>query len=99
MTEIICTIINGIMAIIVAVIGYKITKDKKDEELRNERRKAESLLCLELIDATMELSVACCNALTGGANNGNVEEAKNKAKKAKDKYKDFERKVLAEELV
>lgn len=99
MTEIVCTIINGVIAITVAVIGYRLTKTKKEEELRNERRKSESLLCLELIDATMELSVACCNALTGGCNNGNVEEAKSKAKKAKDKYKEFERKVLAEEIV
>lgn len=99
MTEILCTVINGVIAIIVAVIGYRISKTKKEEEIRNERRKSENLLCLELIDATMELSIACCNALTGGSNNGNVEEAKSKAKKARDKYKDFERKVLAEEIV
>ena len=99
MTEIICTVINALGALLVAIVGYKVTKARKEEELRKERIKEETLLSLEINEATMDLSLACCNALTGGHNNGNVEEAKEKAIKAKEKYQLFERKILAEEIV
>lgn len=99
MTDIICTVVNALGALLVAIVGYKITKSRKEEELRKERLKEETLLSLEISEATMDLSFACCNALTGGHNNGNVEEAKEKAIKAKEKYQLFERKVLAEEIV
>jgi len=97
-TQIICTAVTAIAAIIVAIIGRQITKSNKEMELRNERRKQESILSIEMMCATMELAVVSANALTGGHNNGNVEEARQRAIKAKKLYYEFERRVLSEEL-
>lgn len=97
-TELICTIINGIVAVIVTLVGVNIKKSNKEQERRADRRQQESLLSLELASATLELSIVSANALTGGKNNGNVERAREKAKKAEESYRAFEHKLLAEEL-
>lgn len=99
MVEIICTVITGIASIIVALVGYRISKSHKESEKRAERRKMESILSLEMVVATMELTEVCANALTGGHNNGNVAAAKKKCNCAREKYKAFQKEVVAEEIV
>jgi hypothetical protein len=50
-----------------------------------------------MLDATLELSIVSSNALTNGHNNGNVEEARIAAKKAKDDYQAFLLEIMSEE--
>lgn len=97
-TEIICTLITAAAGLACAYLAREVTKKNKKEEQRDKLRKREAAVSLEMISATMELSLACCNALTGGHNNGNVEEAKTKALKADQKYRELEREILAEVL-
>lgn len=93
------TIITAGSTIMVAALTRNINRRNKLEEQRDARRKEENILQFQMLDATMELSLACCNALTGGHNNGNVEEAKKKALSARGEYLKFEQRVLAEELI
>lgn len=97
-TQIICTVINGIFAIIVCIVGARIAKTNKESKVSEDRRKKSQILTLEMMDATLKLSVVCANALTGGKNNGNVEVAKKKALDVETKYVNFEHEVLSEEL-
>ena len=97
-TQIICTSIMAIEAIVIALIGKRIVKSNKESDIQRERRKRESQLSIEMQAATLDLSIVCANALTGGVNNGNVEVARKKAKQAQDAYLAFEREVLSEEL-
>lgn len=99
MVEIICTGISGVASILVAVVGYKLNKVNKAAQERDARRKEESMLSLELMMASVELTEVCANALTGGKNNGNVERARQRVSKAKQKYKDFERRIVVEETL
>lgn len=50
-----------------------------------------------MLNATLELSIVCANALAGGHNNGNVEEARIAAKQARDEYEKFVIEMAAEE--
>lgn len=50
-----------------------------------------------MLDATLELSIVSSNALTNGHNNGNVEEARLAAKKAKEDYQAFLLEIMSEE--
>jgi len=97
-TTIICSLISVLGTIAVSIISARTAKSVKKSEKKEERRQQESMLSLQMMSATMELSVACCNALCGGTNNGNVKKAWDKAEKAAEAYKEFERKVLAEEI-
>ena len=76
----------------------ELVKSNKESDIQRERRKRESQLSIEMQAATLDLSIVCANALTGGVNNGNVEVARKKAKQAQDAYLAFEREVLSEEL-
>ena len=67
-------------------------------ESREKRREKESLLSMKLMDATLQLSLVSSNALTNGHNNGNVEEARESAKKAREEYEAFLREVAAKSL-
>ena len=78
-------IIAGICTIICAYIGGKSMQAHKKEGIRRE----EALLSLQMIDATMQLSLVASNALTNGHNNGNVEQARIAAQKAQERYKEF----------
>lgn len=98
-TVVLCTVINGVFAVIVAALGYIVTRALKKLDRKDEYKKKESDLSLQMNFASMELSLACCNALTGGHNNGNVEDAKEKAREAKQKYLAFEREVLVKEIM
>lgn len=98
-TSIITAIISAASAIIVAVMANSYRKTTAETNLKAERRKRESMLSLRMIEATLELALIESEAMTGGKLNGNVEEAKNKAKKAKQEYEAYAKEVLVEELM
>lgn len=89
-------IISAIAAIVVAVIEWRASQDRKilknaqaEAELRAHQREKESRLSMQMMDATLQLSVVTANALTGGHNNGNVEAARKAAEDASRAYKQF----------
>lgn len=105
-TEIIVALIALATSVIVAIIEAVATKDRKraKEEMEKSRARAElraeeSRLAMQMMDATMQLSIANCNALCGGHNNGNVEEAKEAAKRAQANYHNFLAKIATETVV
>ena len=89
MTEILSAVIAGACTVICAVIGAISLNAHKKTERREKVRREEAFLSLQLIDACLQLSVVCSNALTGGTNNGNVEIAREAAEKASAAYKTF----------
>lgn len=98
-------IISGIFAVAVAVIEARAAKERKQtqvqkdkEEQRELRRAEESRLSMQMMYSTLLLSTVTANALTNGHNNGNVEEAKAAAEKAKQEYQEFLQRVAAEQL-
>ena len=98
MTEIICAAIAGLSSVIVAVVSLNIKKSNKKAEQRAALREERDLLNLHMMDATLQLSIVTSNALTGGHNNGNVERAREAAKKASDEYEEFMREVTVHEV-
>lgn len=98
-TSIVTALISAASAIIVAVMANSYRKVTAETNLKAERRKRESMLSLRMIEATLELALIESEAMTGGKLNGNVEEAKNKAKKAKQEYEAYAKEVLVEELM
>lgn len=98
MTEIVCAAISGLCAVGVAVIGGQLGRAAKRSEHSSELRRRESLLSLEMMDATLKLSVVTANALTGGHNNGNVAIARERASGVSEKYEQFMRETTAYEM-
>ena len=98
MIPVITGIISAISAIIVAYIGAHTRQMESKAEKREKRREKESLLSMKMMDANMQLSTVTANALLGGHNNGNVEEAREAAKKAREEYEAFLREVTAQSL-
>lgn len=98
MTEIICSVIAAAAAIICAFLARKNALHDAKEEKRQALRRKESLLSMEMMDATMQLCVVTANALTGGHNNGNVERAREAEKAAAEKYRQFMRETTAYEV-
>lgn len=98
-------IIPALAAVAVALIEARAAKERKQtkeqkakEELREARRAEESRLSMQMMYATLQLSVVTANALTGGHNNGNVEQAKRAAEKAETEYQAFLQNVAAAEI-
>ena len=98
-------IISALSAITVAIIEAIAAKDRRKskaqkakEEHREARRAEESRLSMQMMSATLQLSVVTANAITGGHNNGNVEAAKMAAEKAESEYQAFLRRVAADEI-
>ncbi len=98
MAQIITALISFASAVIVASIGAHAKKMDAKAEQREKRREKESLLSMTMMDATLQLSIVSANALTTGHNNGNVEEAREAAKKAKEEYEQFLREVAAQSI-
>lgn len=89
-------IISAVSVIIVAIIEWRASADRRlmkeaqaEAEIRAEQREKESRLSMQMMDATLQLSVVTSNALTGGHNNGNVEAARRAAEDASRAYKQF----------
>ena len=106
MAGIISVIISSICTVAVAIIGALAQKSQaandayhKEERAARQLREKESRLSMSMMDATLQLSIVTANALTGGKNNGNVEEAKKAAEKAKADYDAFIRETAANALM
>lgn len=97
-TTLISVIINAAAAIAVAAMARNIAHRNKRDDRREELRWEESRVTMQMLESTMELSTACCNALCGGHNNGNVEEARRKADAARADYQAYKTKVVSEVL-
>lgn len=97
-TEIICTIITGVVSIVVTAMGINNVRHNKKTERHLALRRRENLLSLKMMDATLQLSVVTSNALTGGHNNGNVEKARETAEKVAKEYDEFLKEVTAHEI-
>ena len=89
MIEVICALIAGLCTIVCAIIGAVSLRSQKRSERRETVRREETLLSLQMIDATLQLAVVTANALTDGHNNGNVEAARKAAEDAQARYKKF----------
>ena len=89
-------ILNAIVLIVVALIGrdqkqehIKAEAARKKAEARALTRETESRLSMDLMEATSELADVIAIAVSGGHVNGNVEAARERAKKAREAYSDF----------
>lgn len=97
-TEILCTIITSLVGIVTTCLSVWVKQSLEKTDERIERRQKESMLSLQMMEATLDLTEATANAVLGKTNNGNVERAYDKTRKARESYTEFERQVLAEEL-
>lgn len=95
-STIIIALINCGAAIGVAILARNVKKRNQDDDEREKMRREETLVSLQMIESTMDLSMACCNALCGGHNNGNVEDARKKAEAATAAYNQFKTKAVSE---
>ena len=98
MVEVICAVIAAVSAVVVAYVGAKVKQSNDKNDKQAEFRRRESLLSLKMTDATMQLSLTCSNALTGGHNNGNVERAREAAEAAAQEYEEFMMEVTANQI-
>jgi len=98
MTELLCAAVSGLCAIAAAFAGCQASRASARSERSSALRRRESLLSLEMMDATLKLSVVTANALTGGHNNGNVALARERAGGVSEKYEQFMRETTAYEV-
>ena len=98
-------IISAVAAIVVAIIEGISLSERQKEKKANERREKlatqraeENALSMKMNFATLQLSVVCSNALTGGHNNGNVERAKLAAQEAESEYRAYLQKIAASQI-
>lgn len=98
-------IIPAIAAVVVAVIeaiaAAERRQEKKNRKLAEQHAKdraEETRLSMKMMSATLQLSVVTANALTGGHNNGNVEQARTAAQSAQAEYEAFMQRVTAQEV-
>lgn len=89
-------LISAAAVVIVAIIEWRASQDRKlmkqaqeEERIRAEQREKENRLSMQMLDATLQLSVVSANALTGGHNNGNVEAARKAAEETSRAYRQF----------
>lgn len=97
-TQIIVSCITSTAAVIVAVIGAININQRKEEEKRADQRATIARLGMEMQAASIELSDVIAIAVTGGHTNGNVEEARAKARKAKRAYYDYINSIAVDTL-
>ena len=90
------TLLSAVSVIIVAQINKESNEQKKVNDEREERHKKQMLLTMEMIDASIELGDVNAASLQQGKLNGNVEEARRKAKEARNKYQKFLADVASE---
>lgn len=91
-------IIPALAAIIVAIIEVRGQIDRKRTEARAQRRAQESRLSMDMMFSTSEMCDVLCIALKGGHIDGNVDEARAAAQKAREAYKSFLRDQAATQV-
>lgn len=101
--SIISIIISSVCTILVAIIENNAKQRRVEDDARHEEdlkrherqeereriRAKEMRLSMEMQYASIELGILNAEALKGGKMNGNVEEAEEKAKDARDSYLEF----------
>lgn len=92
-------IIPAAAAVVVAIVEAIAAKERRQTKEEKERRQEEMRLSMQMMSATLQLSVVTANALTGGHNNGNVERAKAAAEKAEREYQAFLQETSAHVIV
>lgn len=90
------TIFSGVCMIVVARINRASTAQKEVDDKREERRQKESRLSMQMMEASIELADVNAIALQNGKLNGNVEEARKKARSALEEYRQFLADVTSE---
>ena len=98
MEPIIGYVISGVFALLVAIVEVRGARYRKRDEARAERRERENRLSMDLMIATSEMTDVLCIALQGGKTNGNVEDAREKGRKAREAYRDFLRDTAAHQV-
>ena len=91
-------IIPAIAAIIVAIIEVRGTRERKRTDQRAARRAQESRLSMDMMFTNSEMCDVLCIALQGGTINGNVEQAREQAAKAREAYRSFLRDQAANQV-
>lgn len=90
------TAFSGVCMIIVAKIQADSNKQRKVDDERDARKRKESRLSMKMMEASIELADVNAVALQHGKLNGNVEEARKKAKDALEEYRAFLADVTSE---
>jgi hypothetical protein len=96
MMEYISELISGAVLVIVSLIEVRATRERKkrsEDKEKTEKRAAlraeESLLSMQIQEANLSLSLATALAVERQKTNGEMKEAREKAKLAQDKYLEF----------
>lgn len=90
--------ISSLCTILVALIQKNANQRGKLEDEREKRRRKEARLSMELMSASVELADVSAIALQNGKLNGNVEAAREKARRAQESYRQFLADVTSEVL-
>ena len=98
MIEIACTIIAAAATVLAAMTERRNRVSAKKTEARMARRERESHLSMDLMVANCALSVIIAKKLNGMHTNGDVEEAMDAAKAAREAYIDFVRDEAAHNI-
>lgn len=92
------SLINAIVLVVVALINRNQKLEHNKNEERAKARETESRLSMDLMEATSELSDVIAIAVSGGHVNGNVEQARERAKAARENYRQFVRDQAAKNV-
>lgn len=90
------TAFSAVCTIIVAKVQLDNNRQRKVDDDRDARRQKESRLSMRMMEASIELADVNAVALQNGKLNGDVEEARKKAKDALDEYRAFLADVTSE---
>ena len=90
------TLFSGICMIVVAKIQADSNRQRKVDDARDARKHKESRLSMQMMEASIELADVNAVALQHGKLNGNVEDARKKARDALDEYRAFLADVTSE---
>ena len=91
-------VVPAAAAVVVAIIEAIAAKERRATKADREWREKESRLSMQMMHATLQLSIVTSNAVTGGHNNGNVERSRTAAEDAEKAYQDFLMEAAAHEV-
>ena len=95
---VLAALIGAVATVLVALIELRSQRDRKRAEARAVRREQENRLSMDLMLATSEMTDVLCIALQGGKVNGNVDEARQKGRDAREAYRAFLREQAAHQV-
>lgn len=92
------TLVSAVATVIAARTAKSVENEQKQTAARAEKRAKESELSMELMYATCSLSLVTAKKMSGQHTNGDVEEAMERAKKAKKDYRSFVQSTAAKDF-